>query len=288
MLESILTQLGSAVVAYSGGVDSTFLLKKALDVLGVEKVLAVLAQSETYPASEVAQAITAASSLGARLRLIHTEELADENFARNPANRCYFCKKELFGKLLEIAGREGYAAVVEGSNQDDLADFRPGREAKEQLGVRSPLLEAGLTKKDIRTLSKDLGLSTWDKPSFACLSSRFPYGVRITPQELRMVDQAEAFLKRLGFRQVRVRVHDQVARLELEPGEMLRVFHDGLAGQVASELKRIGFTYVALDLEGYRTGSMNEVLTSEFPVPSSEFGEPQPPNHQPPTLNPKR
>jgi len=188
--------------------------------------------------------------------------LADEDFASNPVNRCYYCKTELFGKLLEIARTEGYSWVVEGSNHDDLADFRPGGQAKEELGVRSPLLEAGFTKQEIRTLSKELGLPTWDKPSFACLSSRFPYGVRITPEQLGMIDRAEAFLKGLGFRQVRVRVHGDVARVEVEPEEMPRMFHDDLAAQVARELKRIGFAYVSLDLEGYRTGSMNEVLAS--------------------------
>lgn len=259
-LEEILKTLESVLVAFSGGVDSALLLKVALDTLGPQNVLAVTATSLTYPKSELEDACRLADQLKAPHLIIESEETQIPEVVSNPPNRCYYCKRELFGKLTRIAGEKGLAAVVDGSNRDDESDHRPGSQAARELGVGSPLMEAGLTKDDIRELSRTLGLPTWDKPSFACLSSRFPYGAGISAAKLSQVDAAERFLRHKGFRQIRVRHYDHTARIEIAPAEFPRIFDKNLIAEVVAEFKRIGYKYVTLDLEGYRTGSMNEVL----------------------------
>lgn len=253
--------LGRVVVAFSGGVDSTFLLKACLEALGPENVLAVTADSETYPEREKNEAIALARELGSPHLIIETRELAIPGYAENPINRCYFCKQELFSHLIPIAHRRGFQHVIFGAIADDLGDHRPGLRAAVERGVRAPLLEAGLTKAEIRHLSREMGLRTWDKPSFACLSSRIPYGEHITLEKLSMIDRAESFLMDLGFRQVRVRQHGKLARIEVPPEDMDRLL--AVAPTVVAKLKEIGYTYVSLDLQGYRTGSLNEVLTQE-------------------------
>jgi uncharacterized protein len=257
-LERILTGLESAVVAFSGGVDSSLLLAVAVRVLG-KRALAVTATSETYPERELIEARMLAGQLGARHREVVSEELDIPEFKDNPRNRCYYCKKELFGKLRAIADEEGLAHVLDGTNLDDRSDHRPGRQAAEELGVRSPLEEAGFTKNDIRDLSRHLGLPTWDKPAFACLSSRFPYGTSITPERVSRVGRAEEALRDLGFRVLRVRYHDSVARLELGEEEFA-LAAGPLREEVSRLVKTAGFVYVALDLQGYRTGAMNEAV----------------------------
>ena len=269
-LREMLAEMNRVVVAFSGGVDSTFLLKIAVEVLGAEQVLAVTGQSPTYPAWELAEARELASALGVRQLVIHTEELEREDFAATPPERCYFCKQELFSRLRQIAQEEGAIAILDGTNRDDLGDYRPGRKAARELGVRSPLLEAGLTKEDIRFFSFALGLPTWNKPACACLSSRFPYGTRITPEKLLQVERGEDFLRSLGFGQFRLRHHGPLARIEIDPEQFPLLL--AKASAIVSELKAAGFTYVALDLEGYRTGSMNETLSlSGVPVKDSEL-----------------
>ncbi len=258
-LRDSLAGYGSLLVAYSGGLDSSLLLKVSHDVLG-DRVLAVTALSPTYPGQERAAAEALAKDLGVRLVTVETDELDIAGFADNPPERCYFCKSELFGELQAIARDEGIAYVADGSNADDVDDYRPGMQAACELGVVSPLNEAGLTKEDIRTLSKRLGLPTWDKPASACLASRFPYGEAITREKLAMVEAAESFLRELGFRQVRVRHHGTIARIEVAPEAIERLASPAVRAQVVHRLTEIGYDYVTLDCRGYRTGSMNEVL----------------------------
>ncbi|MBQ9565242.1 MAG: ATP-dependent sacrificial sulfur transferase LarE [Synergistaceae bacterium] len=261
-LQSYLAGLDGVAVAFSGGVDSTFLLRAAHDALG-DRAVAVTAVSRSFPERERNEARAFCEANGITQVICHSEELDIEGFRQNPRDRCYLCKRELFGKIKKIAEDRGLAAVAEGSNMDDNGDYRPGLRAVEELGVKSPLRAVGLYKKEIRQLSWELGLPTWNKPSFACLASRFVYGETITEEKLARVERAEQLLFDLGFHQARARIHGEqgeLARIEVLPEELPRLAQEGTRQKISQELKGLGFAYVTLDLEGYRTGSMNETL----------------------------
>lgn len=258
-LREYLKSLESVAVAFSSGVDSTFLLKTAKDTLG-DNVIAVTARSCSFPGRELNEALEFCKKEGIRHFVCESEELSIDGFAQNPKNRCYLCKKELFRKIQKIADENGIAAIAEGSNMDDMGDYRPGLTAVAELGIKSPLRHCNLTKADIRALSRYLNLPTWKKQSFACLSSRFVYGETITEEKLGMVDKAEQLLLDMGFHQVRVRIHGMMARIEIDPSEFAMLMEENNRMRITGEFKKYGFTYVSLDLMGYRTGSMNEVL----------------------------
>jgi uncharacterized protein len=264
-LKRSLGQLKKVAIAFSGGVDSTLLLKAACDVLG-DGALAVTVTSPIFPKWETEEAVAFMNEIGAAHIIINHDGLDRPWFRENPRNRCYFCKKEIFSIICETAKSRDIFHVADGTNYDDLDDFRPGMQAVQELGVISPLKEAGLTKAEIRQLSKQMGLPTWDKPSYACLASRIPYGQAIDNEKLSAVDRAESFIRGLGFKQLRVRHHGDIARIEVAPEERRKLFDENLMDRISEALKEIGFTYVSLELGGYRTGSMNDLLTNKEDV----------------------
>jgi uncharacterized protein len=258
-LVTTLGDLGPTIVAFSGGLDSGYLLHVAHRVLG-ERVLALTARSPSYPESELEEAQEFCRRRGIRHRVVDSHEVENPDYAKNPANRCYYCKTELFEIADRVAAAEGASTVCYGAITDDLGDHRPGMQAAREHEARAPLVEAGLSKAEIRELARQEGVELWDKPSFACLSSRFPYGTSITPERLRQIDRCEAAVRALGFRQLRARYHGDLVRLEVEPADIPRLAEPGVRDRVVAACRQAGFTYVALDLVGYRTGSLNEVL----------------------------
>jgi pyridinium-3,5-biscarboxylic acid mononucleotide sulfurtransferase len=275
-LRELIGSFGSCLVAYSGGVDSVFLARVTRDVLG-DRSLAVIADSPSLPRRELAEALAVAEQFVIPVRVVQTEEFKNPEYLANPANRCYFCKHELFTELAPLAKAEGFAVIAYGENASDAGDFRPGAQAASEFQVRAPLKEVGLTKLEIRELSAQLGLPTADKPQMACLSSRIPYGEPVTPEKLRMIEEAEGILRDMGFYDVRVRHHElrseiqnpksetrlarSLARIEVGSTEMERLLSGGICGRIAAELKKIGYAHVTLDLQGYRRGSTNEIIS---------------------------
>jgi pyridinium-3,5-biscarboxylic acid mononucleotide sulfurtransferase len=264
-LKGILREMEKVVVAYSGGVDSAFLLKVAADTLGTDHVMAILAISPTYPSREYNRALETASAIGVKVDIIHTKEADDPRFKNNPVDRCYFCKHELFTRITEYIAAGDFKNMVDGSNMDDLSDHRPGKKALKEKDIRSPLQEAGLSKNEIRELSLQLGLPTWNKDALACLSSRFPYGENIDLKKLQMVDAAENFLSDLGFKNIRARHEKDSIRIEVSPSQISLFTDDNLRLKVLTKMKELGYHYVSLDLEGYRQGSLNESLGGKIP-----------------------
>ncbi len=261
-LKALLQRMEKVLIAFSGGVDSTFLLRVAHEILQ-DDVLAVIGSSDIYPQREKGEALNLAQEMGVRCLVIETNELDNPNFAENTPQRCYYCKKELFSRLKKIAEDESIPYVLDGSNSEDSQDFRPGLQAAAELEVRSPLKEVGLKKEEIRVLSKRLGLSTWNKPAFSCLSSRFPYYSKIESKSLKQVDRAEEYLRNLGFTQFRVRHYQQMARIEIRPDEFSKIIKPAIRNKIIKTFKKLGYIYVNLDLEGYRSGSMNEPLARD-------------------------
>lgn len=258
-LNSILCEMDSIIVAYSGGVDSAFLAISAKQTLG-NKALAVTAKSPSLAPSELTKAVELAQEFGLNHKIIETNEVEREDYKANDANRCYFCKDELYTHLSLFASKEGYNVIANGTNIDDLGDFRPGLNAAEQYGIRSPMVEAGLTKAEIRTLSKKMSIPVWDKPAQACLSSRIPYGTPVSVTALNQIAEAEDFLRELGIDQLRVRHHDTIARIEVHPADFFRLVDEDMNRIIVNKFKDIGYSYITLDLEGFRSGSLNEVL----------------------------
>ena len=260
-LHEIIAKLESAAVAFSGGADSTLLLAFSLKVLKPDHVLAITADTPTLPRSELSEAVALARELGAQHLVVQTDEMHDERFTANTPDRCYYCKQELFSKMREVAGQRGYMHLVYGATADDVGDYRPGMRAASDAGAIAPLLKAGFTKQDVRDLSRQLGLRTWDKPAMACLSSRFPYGTPIRLEDLIRVEQAEYYLRHeIGLRQVRVRDQETVARIEVDSEDLLRLVQEPLRSQLIAHFKALGYTYVTLNLESFRSGSLNDVL----------------------------